>query len=138
VIIRTRPTVNLDPASPPRTAASGEAVFRVEIIDYSPPHIAVHRPIDLSTAAELHRHLRETSRGGLLPLTVDLTNVSHLAGAGVQFPHQEAEQMAADGRPLQLIAPTGTAAHQVLTLTALNQLADIVEALPRTARSSPR
>ena len=133
-----RPTIGLDRPSPPRTAASGEAGFRVEIIDYSPPRMAVHGPIDLSTAAELHQHLQETSRGGLLPLTVDLTSVSHLASAGVQLLHQLAEQMAADGHRLRLIAPTGTASHQVLTLTALNQLADIVEALPTAARSSPR
>jgi anti-anti-sigma factor len=78
---------------------------------------------------DLHRRLQDASRGGVLPLTVDLTGVSHLASAGVQLLYQLAEQMATDGSRLRLIAPTGTAAHQVLTLTALHQFTEIVEEL---------
>lgn len=63
----------------------------------------------------------------MLPLTIDLTGVTHLASAGVQLLYQLAEQMAADGCRLRLIAPTGSAAHQVLSLTALDQLTEIIE-----------
>jgi hypothetical protein len=35
--------------------------------------------------------------------------------------------MAADRSRLRLIAPTGTAAHQVLALTALHRFTEIVE-----------
>ena len=65
----------------------------------------------------------------MLPLTIDLTCVSHLASAGVQLLYQLAEQMAGDGSRLRLIAPTGTAAHQVLTLTALHQFTEFVDEL---------
>ncbi|MBN9180982.1 MAG: STAS domain-containing protein, partial [Microbacterium sp.] len=123
------PAVSPDSSGSPRSAASGEARFRVEIIDVNPPLVAVHGPIDLATAPELHQRLQEASRGGELPLVVHLTGVSHLASAGAQMLYQLAEQMAGDGRRLQLIGPTGTAAHQVLTLTALSRLADIVETL---------
>jgi anti-anti-sigma factor len=122
-----RPVVGAERVSPPRTTGSGEETFRVDSIEVDPPHIAVHGPIDLASAGELHRRLGDASRGGVLPLTIDLTRVNHLASAGVQLLYQFAEQMAADGSRLRLIAPTGTAAHQVLTLTALHRFTEIVE-----------
>jgi anti-anti-sigma factor len=122
-----RPVVGPDSVSPRRVAASSEAGFRVDIMEVGPPHVAVHGPVDLPSAADLHRRLQDASRGGVLPLTIDLTGVSHLASAGVQLLYQLAEQMAADGSRLRLIAPTGTASHQVLSLTALDQLTEIVE-----------
>ena len=87
----------------------------------------MHGSIDLRSGVELHRSLEDASRGGVLPLTIDLTGVSHLASAGVQLLYQLAEQMAGDGSRLRLIAPSGTAAHQVLTLTALHEYTEIVE-----------
>lgn len=121
--------ISPDGSGPRRSAVSSEAAFRVQMVGFTPPQVAVHGPIDLSTDAELRQRLQEASRGGVLPLVVDLTGVSHLASAGVQMLYQLAEQMAGDGRRLQLIGPTGTAAHQVLTLTALSRLADVVETL---------
>jgi anti-anti-sigma factor len=122
-----RPVVGPDSVCPRPAAGSTEDAFRVDIVDVSAPHIAVHGPIDLRNSADLHRRVQETSQGGVLPLTIDLTGVGHLASAGVQLLYQLAEQMAADGCRLRLIAPTGTAAHQVLSLTALDQLTEIVE-----------
>src|SRR5205085_1574143 len=109
-----RPVIGPESLPPRRTAGSSGDGFRVDIIDVSPPHVAVHGPIDLSSAVELHRHLEDASRGGVLPLTIDLAGVSHLASAGVQLLYQLAEQMAADRSRLRLIAPAGTAAQQVL------------------------
>jgi anti-anti-sigma factor len=122
-----RPVVGPDSVSPPRTAGSSGDAFRVDGVEASPPRVAVRGPIDLRSADELHGRLQDASRGGVLPLTVDLTGVSHLASAGVQLLYQLAEQMAADGCRLRLVAPIGTAAHQVLTLTALHQVTEIVE-----------
>jgi anti-anti-sigma factor len=127
--LHRRPVVGAESASPRRATEAGEDGFRLDIIDASPPHVAVHGPIDLPSAAELHRRLEDASRGGVLPLTIDLTGVNHLASAGVRLLYQLAEQMATDGSRLRLIAPTGTAAHQVLTLTALHQFTEIVEEL---------
>ncbi|MHA6792375.1 SpoIIE family protein phosphatase [Pseudonocardia bannensis] len=128
------PAVGPDRAGPRPAVAFGEDGFRVELIEAGSPQVAVRGPIDLCTVTELHQRLQEAGRGGALPLTIDLSGVTHLASAGVQLLYQLTEQMAADGRRLQLVAPAGTAAHQVLALTALNQLADIVETpegLPR-------
>jgi anti-anti-sigma factor len=124
-----RPVVGPESVSPRRTAGSSEDGFRADLIGVSPLYIAVHGPIDLSSAVELHRRLEDVSRGGVLPLTIDLTGVNHLASAGVRLLYQLAEQMAADGSRLRLIASAGTAAHQVLTLTALDQFTEIIEEL---------
>jgi anti-anti-sigma factor len=124
-----RPVIGPESVSPRRANEPGEDGFRLDIIDANPPHVAVHGPIDLPSAAELHRRLEDASRGGVLPLTIDLTGVNHLASAGVRLLYQLAEQMATDGSRLRLIAPTGTAAHQVLTLTALYQFTEIIEEL---------
>jgi anti-anti-sigma factor len=123
------PAVGPDGAGPRAAVAAGEKDFRVEIVEAGRPQVVVHGPVDLCTVTELHRRLQEAGRGGALPLIIDLGGVNHLASAGVQLLYQLAEQMAADGRRLQLIAPAGTAAHQILALTALNQLTDIAESL---------
>jgi anti-anti-sigma factor len=125
-----RPVVGAENVGPRRATSASEDRFRVDVIAVRPPHVAVHGPIDLPSAVELHRRLEDASRGGVLPLTIDLTGVSHLASAGVQLLYQLAEQMAGDGSRLRLIAPSGTAAHQVLTLTALHEYTEIVEEIP--------
>jgi anti-anti-sigma factor len=128
--LSSRPVLGPDSVSPPVTGGAGQDGFRADLVDVDPPYVAVIGPIDLSSAVELRRRLEDASRGGVLPLTVDLTGVNHLASAGVQLLYQLAEQMAADGTRLRLIAPTGSAAHQVLTLTALHQFTEIVEEPP--------
>jgi anti-anti-sigma factor len=87
------------------------------------PRITVAGPVDISTVGELQRALHRAGRGGILPMTVDITGVSHLASSGVQLLHQLGEQMAADARELRLISPLGTPARQVLELTGLEHLA---------------
>jgi anti-anti-sigma factor len=124
------PAFGSDVLRPRLTVAACKGGFRVETVLKAPLQVAVHGPIDLSTAPELGRRLQEASRGGTVPLTVDLTGVSHLASAGVQLIYRIAEQMAADGRRLQLVAPAGTAPYQVLELTDLHELAHVVEDLP--------
>jgi anti-anti-sigma factor len=86
------------------------------------PRLAVRGPIDMATVAEFRDRVQDVGRGGSLPLEVDLTDVSHLASAGVQVLHQLAEQMGADGRALRLVAPPGCPAWPVLELTGLAHL----------------
>jgi anti-anti-sigma factor len=130
--LRRLPVVGTDTAGPRRPAHDGGV--GIESGEGSTRHVTVRGPVDLSTAADVHQRLQEAGRGGAVPLTVDLTGVSHLASAGVQLLYQLAEQAVADGQQLRLIAPRGGAAHQVLALTALNRLAvvaDTPDDLPR-------
>jgi anti-anti-sigma regulatory factor len=60
-----------------------------------------------------------SSRGGTLPLTVDLTGVTHLASAGVRALYQVREQLAAHQQDLTLVAAPGSSAGVVLELVRL-------------------
>jgi len=61
--------------------------------------------------------LRRAARGGLLPLTVDLTGLDHLASAGVRLLFDVAEELASAGNRLHVQVAQGSVAHHVLDLT---------------------
>ena len=81
------------------------------------PVLTVRGPVDQSSADRLRTEILSASRGGALPLTVDLTGVTHLASVGVRLLFQLAGAGTAAG--VRLSAGTGTPADQVLTLTGL-------------------
>ncbi|TFV51570.1 SpoIIE family protein phosphatase [Blastococcus sp. TF02A_35] len=83
------------------------------------PRLRIRGPVDVVTAEAFARALSGTSRGGVLPLTVDLTEVTHLASAGVQVLHRMRDQLAAQRQNLRLLAPSGSPAHAVLNLVRL-------------------
>ncbi len=79
----------------------------------------VQGPVDFATADEFLRRLLAACRGGTLPLTVDLTDVSHLASAGVSALYRLARQLVAHGNRLELVAPDGSPAQAMLDLVGL-------------------
>ena len=79
--------------------------------------IGLHGPVDAATAPRLYAELTRRIQVGDLPLTVDLTGVTHLASAGVSVLHGFGDATA-EGR-LRLLAPTGSPAAHVLALVAL-------------------
>ncbi len=81
--------------------------------------LRVAGPVDVTTAEAFSRQLSAASRGGVLPVTVDLTAVSLLASAGVQVLHRIADQLAGHGSRLTLLAPPRSAARAVLDLVHL-------------------
>ncbi|MEE4543487.1 SpoIIE family protein phosphatase [Streptomyces sp. V4-01] len=74
---------------------------------------------DTTTAQHLTDTLMTTSRGGTLPLTLDLAEVTHLASAAVQALHRATTVFDQHGQPLTLHAPRGSVAAAVLDLAAL-------------------
>jgi anti-anti-sigma regulatory factor len=72
-----------------------------------------------SSADRLRVEILSASRGGALPLTVDLTGVTHLASVGVRLLHQLVRSASAD---LRMLAAVGTPADQILTLTGLEHI----------------
>lgn len=119
VVLRSSPP---DPPSRPRVV---ERPFTVEVIRSEQPRVVIGGPVDVTTADALRERLRDASRGGTLPLTVELGAVSHLGSAGVHLLSQLAEEFATDGRTLRLVAPHGCPAHQVLVLTGLDKMATV-------------
>ena len=83
------------------------------------PHVRVDGPVDTTSALQMQRELLRRSRGGTVPMTVDLTGVSHLASAGVSALYRIAEQHHEQKAQLTLIASGGSPARQILDLVGL-------------------
>jgi serine phosphatase RsbU (regulator of sigma subunit)/anti-sigma regulatory factor (Ser/Thr protein kinase)/anti-anti-sigma regulatory factor len=79
-------------------------------------------PLDTTTAFQAHQELLRRSRGGTVPMTVDLSAVTHLSSAGVSALHQVAEQHAEQKAALTLRAASGSPAQVVLEMVALDHL----------------
>lgn len=110
------------PAGLHRAARAPETAFGAVVRRSPQPELIVRGPVDTSTAGQFRDHLSDASRGGTLPLHIDLTEVTHLASAGIQALFEFVEQMAADGRSLVLTAPPASPARYVLELTGLDHL----------------
>jgi anti-anti-sigma factor len=79
----------------------------------------VRGPVDITTADRLATQLMTACRGGTLPLTVDLSQVSYLASAGVRALYRVRDQLAAQDQELTLLAADRTPARTVLDLVRL-------------------
>ncbi|HET8604572.1 MAG TPA: SpoIIE family protein phosphatase [Marmoricola sp.] len=93
------------------------------VCDLEEGRLVVRGPVDRVSADAFRSALRQASRGGVLPLTVDLSGVTRLASAGVQA-LAEALTAAEDGHgELRLLAEPGSNAQHVLDLARLPYLA---------------
>jgi anti-anti-sigma factor len=102
--------------------------FTVDIATDGPvAHVRVAGPVDVSTAVQLSRRLLAASAGGTLPLTVDLTNVSYLASAGIRALYQVRQQLSAHRKNLRLLAVPGSSVALVLDQAHLSHLSPIAQ-----------
>jgi anti-anti-sigma factor len=83
------------------------------------PCVRVCGPADIATAERLASRLLAACRGGVLPLTVDLTEVTVLASAGVKALYQVQQRLRAHQQELTLIAPPSSPAAAVLAMAGL-------------------
>jgi serine phosphatase RsbU (regulator of sigma subunit)/anti-sigma regulatory factor (Ser/Thr protein kinase)/anti-anti-sigma regulatory factor len=84
------------------------------------PNLEVRGAIDASTVAEFDRALRRAGVTGTRSLAVDLTDVTHLASAGVAALHQLVALHRANGTILRLYAPLGSPAETIMTMVRLD------------------
>jgi serine phosphatase RsbU (regulator of sigma subunit)/anti-sigma regulatory factor (Ser/Thr protein kinase)/anti-anti-sigma regulatory factor len=119
----TRPARLLDLADigdPPVAPPPADGEFRiVEEPGGDETRVRFEGPLDMATAEAAERELLRRGRGGTVPLTVDLSGVTHLSSAGVSVLHRVAGQH--DGS-LVLDAAPGSPAQIVLDLVALQKL----------------
>ncbi|HTJ38417.1 MAG TPA: SpoIIE family protein phosphatase [Dactylosporangium sp.] len=118
----TRPAALLDNAAPaPAPPVHPPQPVEPEIADdpARPDTVVVSGPVDAASAEWLQHELMYRSRGGTVPLTVDLSAVTHLASAGVAVLHAVAARHRIQGTELTLLAPPSCPARHVLTLVAL-------------------
>lgn len=109
------------PSPAPRPAATrAEPEFRiVELPGGDETKVRVEGPVDAATAVLTRQELLRRSRGGTVPLTVDLSAVTHLSSAGVSALHYVAGQHEAQNAPLVLDAENGSPAQLILALVSL-------------------
>ncbi len=115
-----RPATMVSAVSPVPAARAAGPPFEVDSgADGPAVWASVRGPVDLATAGSLRSQLLMACRGGTLPLSVDLTDVSHLGNAGVHTLYQVKEQLAVSGQELELIAAPGSVAAAALGLAGL-------------------
>ena len=76
--------------------------------------------MDITTADRLAGQLLAASRGGTLPLTVNLSAVTQLASVGVRALYQVKEQLNDYHQELILVAAPGSLADAALSLAGLS------------------
>lgn len=129
-----RPATMTSAASPALPVRAASPPFAVDSgADGSMVWATVRGPVDLATASSLRSQLLMASRGGTLPLSVDLTEVSHLDNAGVHALYQVKEQLAVYHQALDLSAAPGSVAAAALGLAALRP----APGEPQRARPGP-
>jgi anti-anti-sigma regulatory factor len=89
--------------------------------------VTVSGPVDLASVPLLRQEVLRAGRGGELPVTIDLTEVTHLSSGGVQMLHT----LSAAGRlgglriPPVLVAPNGSPAAYVLDMAGLARVPEL-------------
>lgn len=115
-----RPGVLAAEPARPATAHAADPPFSVAAgLDGPAAQATVRGPVDISTADRLAGQLLAASRGGTLPLTVDLSAVTQLASAGVRALYQVKEQLNDYHQELILVAAPGSLADAALSMAGL-------------------
>ncbi|MFC7456122.1 SpoIIE family protein phosphatase [Brachybacterium sp. GCM10030267] len=108
------------PRSSPRPVRAHADVPELRLrVDGMPPTVTASGEVDTTNSQRLADHLDGACRGGLHPLTVDLTAVEFLARAGVRVLLEMRERLVAYGHELDLLASEDTPVQEVLDLAGL-------------------
>ncbi|MDT7665770.1 MAG: hypothetical protein QOD04_5326 [Pseudonocardiales bacterium] len=114
--------------SDPADAADTPADLRITLTRTDGrPCAVVSGPVDMTTAGPLRGRLRDLSRGGLLPLSVDLTAVTHLGSVGIELLYETAEEVLHSGHTLRLLAPDGSPGSAAVRLSGLDSIATLLD-----------
>jgi anti-anti-sigma factor len=101
----------------PATTPAVDYEFRAAVNGVG--HLVVAGDIDARAASELATHISVTSRGGTMPITVDLSAVTQLGSTGVGALAEACDRADRHGTSCQLVAPRRSPAYQVLQLVRL-------------------
>jgi anti-anti-sigma factor len=116
----TRPAMLAAPAVPGPAVRAASMPFSVTAgLDGPAATATVSGPLDITTADRIAGQLLAACRGGTLPLTVDLHEVTLLTSAGVRTLYRISQQLNAHRRELTLLAEPGSSVATVLALAGL-------------------
>lgn len=94
----------------------------------APPQIiAPEGELDLASLEDFRREVREIILAGDGAIIIDLSDLSFIDSSGLAAVIEAHELLNHDGRRLAVIAPRGTVASQILTLTGLRQRLSVSE-----------
>jgi anti-sigma regulatory factor (Ser/Thr protein kinase)/anti-anti-sigma regulatory factor len=136
--LRRAPVFGSTPTGELNTAEPAVELHITFVHGADQPCAVVSGPVDMTTVGELRRRLRDISRSALLPLSVDLTAVTHLGSAGIELLYEIAEDMLHGGHTLRLLAPDGSPARQAVQLSGLDNVATLAGEEARRTPSGPR
>jgi anti-anti-sigma factor len=108
-----------EPAAQVAAYASDPPFSVTASLDGPAARATVRGPVNISTADRLAGQLLAASRGGTLPLAVDLSAVTQLASAGVRALYQVKQQLNDYHQELILVAAPGSLADAALSLAGL-------------------
>lgn len=92
-------------------------------------HLAVRGPVDATTIDQFARTLDHASHGGVVPLTVDVGEVTLLSSVALRALFELASQLERHGHHLTIIAARTSPASAVLDLVGLAHRAPEAENL---------
>lgn len=115
------PVVFAHSAEPGGAARDDTQPFAARFQDLPRRSVVVTGSVDAGSAAVFRARIAEAARGGLYPLTIDLSAVELLGSAGVRVLFEIQEAFAAHGTRLSLLASPGPA-RDVLELVGLDGL----------------
>lgn len=118
----SRPAGLLDLARP-RIRPREPELFDVWVAGAPDPVIGVVGPLDVRNVAELSTHVALALTEARDVVTIDLSDVTLLASAGVNLLFAIRDQARTKGVRFQLIAPAGSPAQQILALVRLDHRA---------------
>jgi anti-sigma regulatory factor (Ser/Thr protein kinase) len=121
-----RPACFSSDASAPSDRPSGVS-FGLELDgEGAVPHARVSGHVDGRSADRLAQRLLGASRGGTLPLIVDLAGATYLAGSAIRALYQVQELLGAHQQTLTIVAPAGSTAATMLDIVRLPHVATAV------------
>ena len=96
--------------------------------------IALDGELDMASVPELRSSLEEAARADARCVIVDLSAVAFIDSRGVGPIIELHEQLTRERRSLAIVAPRGTSAAQLLTLTGLRRRLRVCESRGDAAR----
>jgi anti-anti-sigma factor len=116
------------PVGKPVVAAAwaGTDVLEVEVLaDEKPVRVRMTGELDAANAEEVRDRVQQISRGGSVPLRLDLLGVEYLDSFAVRTLFELAMAAQASGERLTVTVPARSPIERVLLASGLNQLATI-------------
>ncbi|TCO53572.1 SpoIIE family protein phosphatase [Actinocrispum wychmicini] len=88
-------------------------------------HITVAGWLDTTTAPRLRSAILEAARGGRMPITLVLNEVTVLGSAGLRVLIEQGRRLADAGRPLRVVARPTSPAGNVLAMSGADMILDV-------------